>query len=450
MTLPETYRTATDLAQYFRGHCKPRRDWRVGLEVEYFPVHERSLRPVPIDGASGLDGLFLDLQACGWDYDRERLSLRTPRGSAITLEPGGQLEIATAPSARVGDMLQAQRSDLRELADRAARHGVLLLATGFHPTASLGAMPRKPSERFRIMRNYMPKVGSRGLDMMHRCCAVQINLDYASETDMMAKLRTAMAVQPLVQALLANAPFRDGGLAGAVSERGRVWRQTDRDRCGLLPFVFSDKAPLADYVDWIRQVPLYSIQADGQYHDVAGADFNRYLAGELPGFEGWRPDLTNWEDHLNSLMPDVRLKRVLEIRGVDTLAQEDLEAYCALWVALLYDDTARQQAWELVADWRWAERLDLADRVPVTGLATEIRGRPLSHWVGQLQAIGRAGAERLKEEDWLNGCSTGILGWLDRRLDNAESPAGRLIALQHQNPEPGAFADLVRHHLSAG
>lgn len=449
MTIPESYHSATDLAQYFRGHCKPEGDWQIGLEAEYFAVHDSSLRPVPIDGARGLDGLFLDLQACGWDYDRKHLTLRTPRGSTLSLEPGGQVEIATAPAPWLEQMLQAQRADLRELADRAGHHGMRLLACGFHPTATRAQMPRKPSPRFQIMRDYMPRVGKLGLDMMHRCCAIQLNLDYASEADMMAKLRTAMAVQPLVQALMANAPFREQGLAGALSERGRVWLDTDPDRCGLLPFVFDEEAGLADYLDWVRSVPLYSIQEDGHYHDVTGADFNRYLAGELPGFEGWRPDRVNWEDHLNSLMPDVRLKRVLELRGVDMQSQAGVEAFCALWVALLYDDDARAQAWELVADWRWPERQELVRQVPLAGLATRHRGQPVTQWVAPLLAIARAGAERLCGRRWLDRCSVNALHWLDDLLQAGTTPAERLVARFEESEGPGAFAALVRQNLTA-
>jgi glutamate--cysteine ligase len=252
--------------------------------------------------------------------------------------------------------------------------GLAFLGAGFDPKWSNDDVPAMPKARYQIMRRYMPTVGSLGLDMMFRSCTVQVNLDFESEADMVQKFRVGLALQPVATALFANSPFRDGKPTGFLSWRSHVWTGVDADRCGTLPFVFDDDFGFARYVDFALDVPMYFVYRDGQYHDVAGQSFRAFMAGELPSLPGARATLADWETHLTTIFPEVRLKRFLEMRGADGGPWRLICALPALWVGLLYDARAQAEAAALVADWTQAEREALRVNVARLGLKTPFRG----------------------------------------------------------------------------
>ena len=135
------------------------------------------------------------------------------------------------------------------------------------PKWKLGETPVMPKSRYKIMADYMPKVGTRGLDMMFRTCTVQVNLDFSSEADMRDKMRVGLALQPIATALFANSPFTDNKPNGFLSYRAEIWRDTDRNRTGMLPFAFLDGFGFERYVDWALDVPMYFVMRGGRYHD---------------------------------------------------------------------------------------------------------------------------------------------------------------------------------------
>ncbi len=224
------------------------------------------------------------------------------------------------------------------------------------------------------MANYMPKVGSRGLDMMFRTCTVQVNLDFASEADMVRKLRVSLALQPLATALFASSPFTEGRLNGFQSMRSEIWRDTDAARSGMLAFAFDEGMSYEAYVDWALDVPMYFVKRGDTYHDVAGASFRDLLAGKLAQLPGEKATISDWANHLSTLFPEVRLKRFLEMRGADAGPPEMLNALPAFWVGLLYDPASLDAAWEIVKGWSAEERQALRDAVPREGLAATIAG----------------------------------------------------------------------------
>src|SRR5690606_25805996 len=228
--------------------------------------------------------------------------------------------------------------------------------------------PVMPKSRYGIMRRYMPEVGSLGLDMMFRTATVQVNLDFASEADMVKKLRVALALQPLATALFANSPFTEGRPNGFLSMRSHIWLDTDRDRAGMLPFAFEDGMGFERYVDWALDVPMYFVKRGDTYHDVAGASFRDLLAGRLPQMPGERATMSDWANHLSTLFPEVRLKRFLEMRGSDGGPTGMLCAEPAFWVGLLYDEDCLSAAWDLVKDWSAADRQALREAAPRLGL----------------------------------------------------------------------------------
>jgi glutamate--cysteine ligase len=278
------------------------------------------------------------------------------------------------------------------------------------------------------MARYMPKVGSRGLDMMFRTCTVQANYDFSSEADMVKKLRVSIALQPLATALFANSPFTDGQLNGRLSERSEIWRDTDNQRAGMLSFVFEDGMGFERYVDYALDVPMYFVKRGEQYHDVAGASFRDLLAGRLGALPGEQAVLSDWANHLSTIFPEVRLKRFLEMRGADAGPLPLLAALPALFAGLLYAPDSLEAAWDLIKLWTASEREALRASVPVQGLGATIAGRTLQDIGREVLGYARAGLASRARLNAQGRDETIHLDILDRILDS-KTEAGRLIEL---------------------
>lgn len=422
-----------ELISWIAAGEKPASDFRLGTEHEKFPFYRADLGAVPYEGrgsAGGIRHLLEGMQArLGWEPildDGHIIGLAgTDGGGAISLEPGGQFELSGAPVETVHQTaaeLAAHFADLKAVAEP---HGIGFLALGHSPLWTREQTPMMPKGRYRIMANYMPKVGTRGLDMMFRTCTVQVNLDFASEADMVKKLRVSLALQPVATALFASSPFTEGKLNGFQSVRSEIWRDTDNARSGMLPFAFDSGMSYEAYVDWALDVPMYFVKRGPVYHDVAGASFRDLLAGKLPQLPGEHATISDWANHLSTLFPEVRLKRFLEMRGADAGPPEMLNALPAFWVGLLYDGAALDAAWDLVKGWSNAERQALRDTVPKEGLAASVAGRSLREIARETLELSRAGLARRARRD-ARGRDESV--FLDPVLAVAES--GRSLA-QH-------------------
>jgi glutamate--cysteine ligase len=270
--------------------------------------------------------------------------------------------------------------------------GIRFLGLGCHPVSRLDDIPWVPKERYRIMREYMPRVGTLGHRMMKQTATVQANIDFASERDAMVKLRVGMGAAPIVNAIFANSPFVDGDLSGHLSFRGHVWTDPDRARCGLLPFVFRDDASFAHYVEWALDVPMYFILRDGRYvTDVTGTPFRRFLAD---GWRGERATLDDWSLHLTTLFPEARLKGFIEFRSADSQPPERVLALPALAKGIFYTDDCQQAALDLVKRWSIDQVRELYLDVTRGGFAARIRGVGVGEIARELLAIADEGLRR--------------------------------------------------------
>ncbi len=355
-----------ELVAWLEAGCKPPSDFRLGTEHEKFPFYRQDDAPVPYDGPRGIGALLRGMQMrTGWEpiMDGEAIiGLYDPvGGGAISLEPGGQFELSGAPVATLHETDAELRVHLDAAKSVAEPLGIAFLGLGHSPTWTRAQTPVMPKQRYKIMSGYMPKVGSRGLDMMFRTCTVQVNLDFASEADMVRKLRVSLALQPVATALFANSPFVEGKTNGFLSNRSEIWRDTDADRTGMMPFAFETGMGFERYVDYALDVPMYFVKRGDVYHDVAGASFRDLLAGRLPQLPGERATISDWANHLSTLFPEVRLKRYMEMRGADAGPVPMLNALPALWVGVLYDGRALDEAEALVAGWSAADRQALRD-----------------------------------------------------------------------------------------
>ena len=337
------------------------------------------------------------------------------------------MELSGAPLENVHQTCGEVNRHLREVKEVADELGAGFLSLGFRPVTKLDDVPVMPKGRYGIMRAYMPKVGTQGLEMMFRTCTVQTNLDFGSEADMVKKLRVSLALQPIATALFANSPFMEGGLNGYKSWRSRIWLDTDADRTGMLPFAFDEGFGFEQYVDYALDVPMYFVYRDGEYLDASGKSFRDFLDGKLDVVPGEKPTIDDFDNHLSTIFPEVRLKTFLEMRGADTGPWGELCALPAFWVGLLYDQAALDTAWDLVKDWSEAERDQLRRDVPKMGLQTPFREKTIRELAVAALAISREG---LNARARLNGHGeneTVFLQELDSFAKTGKSNADRLI-----------------------
>ena len=422
-----------DLVAYLAAGCKPPSDWRVGTEHEKFGFHLDDLRPLAYDGPSGIRAMLEGLQRFGWepfDEGGNVIGLRY-RGQSVTLEPGGQFELSGAPLATVHETCDEVNTHLAQVKAVADALGVGFLGLGAQPKWRREDIPIMPKARYDIMRAHMKIRGKLGLDMMLRTCTVQANLDFGDEADMVTKMRVGLALQPVATALFANSPFIDGRPSGLLSYRSWVWTDTDPDRCGMLPFVFDPDMSFERYVDHALDVPMYFVYRDDRYIDASGQSFRDFMAGKLPALPGERPRITDWEDHLTTLFPEVRLKRYIEMRGADGGPWRRLCALPALWVGLLYDQGVLDAAWRLVSDWTIEEQAGLRDLAPRRALATPFRDRTLREVAVEVLALAREGLKRRALIDSSGLDETHYLDSLDAIAESGRTPAEELLDAFH-------------------
>jgi len=427
-----------ELVAYLASGSKPAEQWRIGTEHEKFGFCTETLKPLPYEGAKSVRGMLEQLVArFGWlpIYEEGNLIALKEPGEGITgsisLEPGGQFELSGAPLETLHETCEEVGTHLKQVSQIGDDLKVGFLGLGFSPKWTLEETPIMPKGRYAIMRDYMAKKGSLGRDMMFRSCTVQVNLDFSGEADMVRKLRVSLALQPIATAIFANSPFKEGRPNGFLSYRSEIWRDTDPDRTGMLPFAFEDGMGFEAYTDYALDVPMYFVYRDGIYHNVAGESFRDFMAGKLKAMPGVRPTLPDWEDHLTTLFPEVRLKRFLEMRGADGGPWRRLCALPALWVGLLYDSAALDAAWELVSDWSTEERQRLRDQVPDTALATRFRNRTVNDIAADMLEIARGGLKARNRRDRIGDTEEPFLNAIAAIVEDRRTPAEELLDLFH-------------------
>jgi glutamate--cysteine ligase len=430
---PIQIENSQQLVEYLESGCKPKSEWLLGTEHEKFGFTTHDLRPLPYEGKASIRAILEGLESqFGWKRVKEHgnvIALLDDNGASITLEPGGQLELSGALLENVHQTCDEVYTHLKQVKTIAEPLGIAFLGMGFQPKWERKDTEWMPKGRYGIMREYMKKRGTLGLDMMSRTCTVQVNLDFSSEADMVKKFQVALALQPVATALFANSPFVNGKPSGYVSYRSHVWEDTDPDRTGMLPFVFDSSMGFERYVDYMLDVPMYFVYRDGEYLDASGQSFRDFLNGNLPILPGEKPIMQDWEDHLTTAFPEVRLKRYMEMRGADGGPWRNLCALPALWAGLLYDDGVLDAAWDLVRDWNMDERLQLRMDAPRRGLDSKIRGRTLQSIALEVLEMASTG---LSGRNRLNSTGENETGFLETLFINAKlgtTPAEKKLAL---------------------
>ncbi len=430
--------TLEDLTAWFAAGGKSAADFRVGAEHEKFVFRLGSHAPVPYEGEAGIRALLEGLMRFGWAGTHEtsptggETLIGLSRGMAnVSLEPGGQFELSGAPLHSMHDICEETGRHLGEVKAVAGELGLRFLGLGFTPIWRRDQVPIMPKGRYQIMRDYMPKVGALGLDMMLRTCTVQANLDFADEADMVAKFRVSLALQPIVTALFANSPFTEGKPNGFLSARANVWTDTDPDRTGMLDFVFEEDFGFEAYARYALDVPMYFVKRKGRYIDVAGRSFRAFMDGALAEAPGERATLADWVDHTSTIFPEVRLKQYLEMRGADAGPWSRLCALPALWAGILYDPAAQAAAWDLCKHWTARDRATLRADVARLGLKATVAGRSVQAIAKDMLALAHQGLKRRNRVSAGMIDETGYLAELEDIADTGVTAAERLLELYH-------------------
>ncbi len=425
-----------ELVAYIESGNKPKADWRMGTEHEKFGFTRDDLRPLEYNGPRGIKAILEGLSGMGWNPVIEEgniVALLMDDGCSITLEPGGQLELSGALRDDVHSTCKEVWEHLRHVRSVCDPLDVGFLGLGFQPKWKREDIPWMPKGRYKIMRDYMAKRGTLGIDMMKRTCTVQVNLDYSSEADMVQKYRTSLALQPIATALFANSPFLEGKDSGYQSYRAHIWTDTDPDRTGTLPFVFQSGMGFERYVDYMLDVPMYFVYRDGKYIDASGLSFRDFLKGQLSALPGELPTMKDWEDHMTTAFPEVRLKKFLEMRGADGGPWRRLCALPAFWVGLLYDQSCLDAAWDLCRDWSTEEHVQMRLDVSKYGLQAGFRNGKVLDLARQVLEISRQGLIARGRLNDSGNDESGFLEPLQIIADSGISPAERKLRLFHSD-----------------
>ena len=424
-----------EMVEWMEAGCTPKADWRIGTEHEKFGFIKKGLRPLPYEGDVSVRVILEGLRdRFDWEpiVEGGKLIGLKKNGASVSLEPGGQFELSGAPLEHMHETCKEVGDHLHEVREIAEPLGVGFLGMGMSPLWSLEETPIMPKGRYKIMRDYMLKVGRLGREMMFRTCTVQANLDYSSEADMVKKMRVSLALQPLGTALFANSPFAEGRPNGFLSYRSQIWTDTDPDRTGMLPFMFEDGAGFERYVDYALDVPMYFVRRGGEYLNAAGLSFRDFLDGKLPILPGEKPAIDDFVDHLSTIFPEVRLKRFLEMRGSDSGPWSRLCAFSSFWTGILYDEAALEAAWDLVKGWTAPEREAVRQGVRVLGFKTPVPGgRTLQDIARDALAISHDGLKARARFNMAGDSESGFLSELDEMAESGLTPADRLLELYH-------------------
>jgi len=426
-----------DLINWFVEGCKPKELFRIGTEHEKFVYKMENLKPVSYEEPSGIKNILESLVNYGWEEIREEshlIALKKDKQS-ITLEPGGQLELSGAPLENIHQTCSEVNEHLRQVKLVGKDLNIGFLGVGARLEGKLSSNLWMPKPRYKIMREYMPKVGTKGLEMMADTCTVQVNLDYSSEEDMRRKLKTSFILQPIVTALFSSSPIEKMKISKFISRRAAIWFDVDKDRCGIPKFIFKNNLGFEDWVDYALKVPMYFVRRNGKYINCAGDSFEKFMDGKLDQLPNERPTLLDWEDHLSTIFTEIRLKKFIEFRGADTGPWASLCALPALWVGLLYDDEALNEAESLASSWTPEMYNKAYSEVPIKGMDLIINNNSIKDYAKELIKISKKGLKNRKMLDSSGNDETGYLNQLEEIAYSGKNQAAEMLYIWNNNKD---------------
>ena len=420
-----------DLIDYFISGIKHKNNLKIGVEHEKFVLDKNSFLPRNYDEKYGIRDILERLSSTGWtpSYDdNQKTIVALVKGKElITLEPGGQIELSGAPLENIHETCEETTKHLRELKKLGEEFNFILLGMGVEPNLTLDEFPWMPKQRYKIMKEYMKLVGTQGQHMMKRTCTNQVNIDYSSEEDMVNKLRLMLNLEAIATAIFSNSPFDRGSVSKYKSLRSHFWHHTDSDRTGLLPFVFEKNFNFERYTDYALNVPMYFIKRDNKYIDMTNYTFKDYFDGKCSNIN-YEVTLKDWEDHLTTLFPQVRLKKYIEIRSMDACNWDLICSQPAFWIGILYNDEICDKVQEITEDWTNEDRYYLNQRVPEEGLQTKFKQKKIIEFAQELYELSKKGLQKRNRLSKNGEFDESIhMKELEINLEKGCSPADSLI-----------------------
>ena len=423
------------LIEWFEHGCKSASDFKIGTEHEKFVYIDDTLSPVGYEGETGIKRILQSLAHLGWEevYEKTNLIALKKNKQSITLEPGGQLELSGAPLSNIHQTCVEVNDHLEQVKIVGKELGVSFLGLGARIDGSLSPELWMPKSRYDIMKAYMPLVGNKGLEMMADTCTVQVNLDYSSEKDMVTKLRAAFTIQPIVTAMFSCSPIENMNKSEYVSRRANIWLDVDSERCGIPKMIFDDGFGFEMWVDFALQIPMYFIRRDNEYLNCTGSTFENFLNGNEVSFKGNKASILDWEDHLSTIFTEVRLKRFLEMRGADAGPWKNLCALPALWVGLLYDQSALGEIESLASEISFEKLKNIYNEVPRYGLDTSINGRTVGDYAKDVLSIAMNGLKKRGIVDAAGNDERGYLKDLYHAVYEGKNPSSRILNIYNED-----------------
>ncbi len=421
-----------DLTDYFYKGIKDKNNLKIGVEHEKFVLSKINFNQVSYYMKNGIKDILLRFVKNGWipKYDDEGKTIIALErfGENITLEPGGQIELSGAQLNNIHQTCTETSRHLKELKEIGEEFDFILLGLGVEPSLLLDDFPWMPKQRYDIMKNYMPTVGSLGHHMMKRTCTNQVNLDFFSEDDMKKKYRLMLNLEGIATAIFANSPFDNKKISKYKSLRSHFWHHTDKNRTGLLPFVFDENFNFEKYVEYALDVPMYFIIRDQKYVNMTNYTFRNFLENKLIDNKFIEPTIDDWINHLSTLFPQVRLKQFLEIRSMDACSWDLICSQPAFWIGLIYDENSFNKAQEVTESWTQDDRNYINEIVPKEGLHAKFKGGSILDIAQKLFEISKKGLDSrniLSRNKKYN--ETFYLKDLESNLTLGQSPADILI-----------------------
>ena len=421
-----------DLTDYFYKGIKDKNNLKIGVEHEKFVLSKINFNQVSYYMKNGIKDILLRFVKNGWipKYDDEGKTIIALErfGENITLEPGGQIELSGAQLNNIHQTCTETSRHLKELKEIGEEFDFILLGLGVEPSLLLDDFPWMPKQRYDIMKNYMPTVGSLGHHMMKRTCTNQVNLDFFSEDDMKKKYRLMLNLEGIATAIFANSPFDNKKISKYKSLRSHFWHHTDKNRTGLLPFVFDENFNFEKYVEYALDVPMYFIIRDQKYINMTNYTFRNFLENKLIDNKFIEPTIDDWINHLSTLFPQVRLKQFLEIRSMDACSWDLICSQPAFWIGLIYDENSFNKAQEVTESWTQDDRNYINEIVPKEGLHAKFKDGSILDIAQKLFEISKKGLDSrniLSRNKKYN--ETFYLKDLESNLTLGQSPADILI-----------------------
>ncbi len=417
-----------NLITYFSKGEKSKDNFKIGTEHEKFLFNLETKKPIEFS-EKGISGIFNILKQNQWIEIKENENVigLKKNNLSITLEPGLQIELSGAPCENIHETCKEVNLYLKELKQACTKLGIGIIGIGFVPNAKLSEINHLKKKRYTIMRNYMPKVGSRGLDMMHRTAATQVNFDFSSEKDFIMKTKVASCLVPIAISLFSNSPLKEGKLNGYIGYRTLIWQDTDRDRSGLIPFFFEKENSYEQYCDYALNVPMYFAHRNNDIIDCSGKDFKEFIKGNLKEINNEKANLDDWSNHLSTIFTEIRIKQYLEIRPADSCSWSGICSIPAFWTGILYDQSILEQCYEFFKNWRYNDvNLAYID-VGKKGFDCELYGKSMYDHAKFFLDLSRKGLENRKKLNSNNDDESIFLTELDNFVKNKKNLSNILI-----------------------